>query len=56
MPLAMIEHIGTMNVLPSSTELPKAQGVQSLGVKQENINFPQGNSLCAMAETLADKL
>ena len=52
----MMEHISTMNVLPSSTELPKAPDVQSLGVRQENVKFPQGNSLCAMAEMLSDNL
>ena len=55
MPLAMINHIETQKVLPT-TDLPKAQDVKSLGVVEENINFPLGYSIQLMAEQLAGQL
>ena len=55
MPLAMINHIETQKVLPT-TDLPNAQEVKSLGVVEENINFPLGYSVQLMAEQLAGQL
>ena len=55
MPLAMINHIETQKVLPT-TDLPKAQDVESRGVVEENINFPLGYSIQSMAEQLAGQL
>ena len=57
MPLAIINHIETEKVLPT-TDLPKAQDedVKSFGVVEENINFPAGYSIQSMAEQLAGQL
>ena len=57
MPRAMIDHISTMKLLPSTTNLPKAQDVKSLlGVQQEDINLPVGYSAESMAVNLVDSL
>ena len=55
MPQAMINHIESEKVLPT-IDLPKAREVKSLGVVEENINFPAGYSIHLMAEQLAEKL
>ena len=55
MPQAMINHIESEKVLPTS-DLPKAREVKSLGVVEENINFPAGYSIHSMAEQLAQQL
>ena len=55
MPLAMIKHIKSENVLPTK-DLPEAQDVKSLGVVEENIELPVGYSLQIMAEELANQL
>ena len=55
MPLAMIDHIKSEKVLPTS-DLPKAQRIKSLGVVEENINFPHGYSIQSLAEELATQL
>ena len=55
MPLAMIKHIESKKVLPTA-ELPKAQEVKSLGVVEENINFPLGYSIQSMVEQLTEQL
>ena len=55
MPLAMINHIESEKVLPTS-DLPKAPDVKSLGVVGENINIPFGYTIHAMAEHLHEQL
>ena len=55
MPRAMIDHIESEKVLPTS-DLPKAQDVTSLGVIEENISFPQGYSTQSLAKELAKQL
>ena len=55
MPLAMLNHIESEKMLPTR-DLPEAQDVQSLGVVEENINFPVGYSIQSMAEQLAKQL
>ena len=55
MPLAMIKHIESEKVLPT-TDLPETQEVKSLGVMEENVNFPLGYSIQSMAEQLAGDL
>ena len=56
MPSAIIDHIDTEKVLPTD-DLPKAQDVRSLGVKEVNINLPVGlYSSQWMADQLAEHL
>ena len=55
MPHALIKHIDSEKVLPTS-DLPKAKDVKSLGVVEENIDFPAGYSDRSLAEKLAQKL
>ena len=55
MPLAMIKHIESEKVLPTS-ELPKAKHVKSLGVVEKNINFHNGYSIRSLADNLARHL
>ena len=55
MPSAMIDHIESEKVLPTS-DLPKAQVLTSLGVKEENISFPHGYSTKSLALELAIQL
>ena len=55
MPHAMINHISSEKVLPTG-DLPKAQTVESLGVKQVNISLPCDYSSNWLAEELAEQL
>ena len=55
MPHALIKHIDSEKVLPTS-DLPKTKDVKSLGVVEENIDFPAGYSDQSLAEKLAKKL
>ena len=55
MPRAMIDHIDSEKVLPTSVLL-KAQDVTSFGVIEENISFPQGYSTKSLALELAKQL
>ena len=56
MPRAIIDHIDTEKVLPTG-DLPEAQDVRSLGVKEVNISLPVGlYSSQWMADQLAEQL
>ena len=55
MPRAMIDHIDSEKVLPTS-DLLKAQDVTSFGVIEENTSFPQSYSTKSLALELAKQL
>mgnify|MGYP003322239561 CR=1 FL=1 len=55
MPRTAIEHLDRENILPTN-DLPRAQDVNSMGVKVEDISLPGSYTIQWLADQLADRL